>query len=170
MPKKKALLAVFLSFFVIPSSFALSGIGVQIGTNLGDPLFGFASATVKSDAIPWVFSLDCDFKHLYFQANGDNCFVDKYIAYPLSVYLFWGISASIQTKEDFLLATGSRAGIGLSVFSPKSRFIEGYIQASWNPSIGIEYDDYFKFLFRPLCFPCSAGIRFWLKKGNKKET
>lgn len=162
MPKKKNFLALcFIALTGISASSALAGFGAHVGINLGQPSFSFMSATVRTSKSPWVISIDNTFDDLHFAINADNWFINKFAVYPVSFFAFWGISGSLQLRNNFHIGTGARLGLGLNWFVLERKSLELYVQGAWNPCIGIEDDGGIGFMFRPLCFPVSTGARWY---------
>ena len=156
---KRIFTALAFAFLCAWQAPARIGIGAQAGINLGEPDFIFFSATVKSTKSPWAFSLDADIGSMQFALNADDWFIHKDLAYPLSGFVFWGISGTLQIKDDFHIGTGARLGAGLSLLL--FGHLEIYAQGAWNPSLGIECSDRIRLMLRPLCFPVSSGARFY---------
>lgn len=159
--KKNALALLFAALTGISSASALAGFGAHAGINLGEPSFTFLSATVRTSISPWVLSIDNNFDDMHFSINADNWFINKFAVYPVTFFAFWGISGSLQLRNNFHIATGARLGIGLNWFILEHKNLELYVQGAWNPSIGIEDDGGIGLLFRPLSFPVSSGARWY---------
>jgi hypothetical protein len=162
--KKKFVLAAFVALIKIFSAQAYAGFGAQIGLNSGKPFFPFASATFRTTKSPWVFSADLNLKDadFYLQANADDWFVNRYIVYPLSFYVFWGISGGTKIDDGWRISTGARLGAGFDLFVLHD-VLEFYLQGAWNPDIGMEKNDGMEFYFKPLRFPVAAGFRCFIK-------
>ena len=163
--KGKRLTAALLLALGAASCFGYVALGAQGGYSAAQEGFGFASVTATTDGSPWVFSLDWGWEDAHLAFNADDWFVHHWIAYPLAFFVFWGISGDVQLEGDFHATTGARVGIGADVFLFRKRNVELYAQGAWNPCIGVEVDDGddVGLLFLPLCFPVSAGVRFWFK-------
>jgi len=177
--KNRFLLPVFVLFIFVPVSvFAKVGVGGQFGFDLGRKPDSFASLSIRSDVSPWCVSLNAHFSNpIYdefalsdtFTFSADDYFVNERLCQNVEFYVLWGISAGFYVdfgaadsdSKDFSFGTGSRFGGGLDFFF-FHRHLELFLQAVWNPYLGIKKDDgEFGFLGKLDNFPCSVGIRFW---------
>ncbi|MBQ6058393.1 MAG: hypothetical protein IJJ70_08355 [Treponema sp.] len=159
MKKITSLLAVFVTLTGLAS--ADIGLGGAFGFDLGFDTPVFAAATVRFDTMPWVLYANYYSSEARVDAVADNWFINEHLTGVLDWYAFWGISASTGFADGFELTTGARIGAGLDWFILDQRQLEFFVQAAYNPRIGVNFDDGFAFV--PLCFPLSTGARWWFR-------
>ncbi|MBQ9207550.1 MAG: hypothetical protein IJ158_12685 [Treponema sp.] len=151
-----------LFFFCAAFSFARVGLGGAFSYSASTSPHEFVSFTARTDVSPWCVFFNAHFKDNTISVFADDWFINERIAEHLDYFVLWGISGGVRFEEErFELATGCRFGAGLDFFLLK-RHVELFAQAVWNPYFGIKKSggDYSP-LFRPVNFPCSAGIRIW---------
>ena len=92
----------------------------------------------------------------------DDWFINERLCEHADYFVLWGMSYGATFEEDeIIFAMGSRFGAGLDFFL-LSRRLEIFGQAVWNPYFGFKKEDGdYSPLFRPVNFPCSAGLRLW---------
>ena len=171
---KKTLMAVIV---MVSSAFlfARTGIGIQGGAKIDMGVDHVEGMSIRSDRSPWGISLDCNFKDKSADLILDDWWIVKRLSNNVNLYTFWGMSFGARLENEWygetgmrlggsLRGTGSRVGAGVDVFLFKSRCLEFFAQAAWNPSIGANWDseeDELSLCFRPACFPVNGGIRLW---------
>ncbi len=128
------------------------------------------SVSFRTDTSPWGVTLSAlfesdfsEFKH-EFSIFVDNWFVYERLSSFVDFFVLWGISAEFfaKTQDDFFVGSGARLGTGLS-FMFFDRKIELLTQAVWNPYVALGKDSGdFSVTLRPLFFPLSLALRFWI--------
>ena len=163
MIQKLKIYAFIVFFFSITNFiFAKAGLGGSISYSASTTPTAFASFTARSDTSPWGIFFNAHFDENTLTVFADNWFVNERLAEHADYFVLWGISGGFRFEDDIQeFCTGARFGAGLDFFF-LNRYLEFFGQAVWNPYFGIkkEKSDY-SAIFRPVNFPCSAGIRLW---------
>ncbi len=165
---KKILFALALSLFSA-GLFADVGLGFSGGVDAGTEFDIPLGITAAYDGSPWVFLAEYKPKNRGGGLYADNWMFYENVTNSLNYYVLWGVSASFSTKEEVKISAGSRAGFGLNFFFPKSRALELFAQAVWNPEIGVKHDNddrisgNWKFFQKIANFPCEGGVRLWIR-------
>ena len=151
-----------LFFFSSAFSFARAGLGGAFSYSASTTPTSFASFTARSDVSPWCLFFNAHLDKKVLSVFADDWFVNERLSEHLDYFVLWGISGGIRfedEKREFV--TGCRFGAGLDFFFCERR-LEFFAQAVWNPYFGVKkFQDDYSPLFRPINFPCSAGMRVW---------
>lgn len=152
----------FSAMFSFASSKSHAGIGSSLSYSLSTSQHSFVSFTARSDLSPWVVFFNAHFNQSVMTVFADNWFINESLSSQLDYFVFWGISGGIRFEDEKReLATGCRFGAGVDFFCLNRR-LEFFAQTVWNPYFGVKkIDKDCSLIFRPVNFPCSAGIRMW---------
>ena len=159
---RKFILAVFIFSFFLSFSFSNVGLGGSFSYVASTSPHMQVSFTAKSDHSPWTVFFNAHLKENTISVFADDWFINERIAEHLDYFVLWGISAGATFEDDkTIIATGCRFGAGLDFFFLK-RSLEFFAQSVWNPYFGIKKkNNDCSAVFKPITFPCTAGIRFW---------
>lgn len=162
MNKKIIALALALVVLGTGSVFAL-GIGLQGGFDPSAVGTGSLAVTFKLDSAPWVFAANGSFgDHLGFGLTGDMWIANKNLVGPVNYYYGWGLAGNLFFSEKVVtMGAGFRILGGLNAFI-LDNFLEFYLQAAWQPSIGAVLGDSSGLSTTLFSFPANIGFRFWL--------
>lgn len=172
--KKTRFLFFFLPLYILFNFkiFSNTGIGASSSLVLTEDFPLLFSFTARSDKNPWSafinLELDDDASFYKLSFFADDWFISERLSNHIDYYVLWGVSGGFLYDENSLddtklveISTGCRFGGGLDFFLFK-RKLELFAQAVWNPYFGIKVRDKEASPFlRPVCFPCTAGIRFF---------
>ena len=163
---KKRLLAIFAALAIAGTSSAFAwGIGAQGGASVGSASVGGAAVTFKTDDLDWVFAADFGFGSDHFDIGVT---ADYWLGNPEIAGWGWGsfnwfygvgAAANLRLSDNSYggFGVGLRALAGLDLFVLDDH-LEFYIQAAWQPMIGVWDGD---FGFALANFPLNGGFRFW---------
>ena len=159
---KKFLLAVVALFGICTLSFARVGLGGAFSYSLSTYPHAMVSFSARTDESPWCVSINSQLGKNTIMLFLDDWFINERLAEHLDYFVLWGMSygATFEPCET-VLAMGCRFGGGFDLFFMNRR-IEIFGQSVWNPYFGaIKEDERYSPLFRPVNFPCTAGLRLW---------
>ena len=154
---------LFLFFFGFCAlSFARAGLGAAFSYNVSTVSCAEAAFSARSDESPWCVFFNSRLNQNSISLCLDDWFINERISEHADYFVLWGMSygAVFESKEtEFDM--GCRFGAGGDFFFCKRR-LELFAQLVWNPYFGIRKEDgELSPVFRPVNFPCSAGIRLW---------
>ena len=120
------------------------------------------SFSARSDTSPWSVFFNAHLKENAVTLFLDDWFINERLGEHADYFVLWGMSyGSVFEEDETILAMGSRFGAGLDFFLMDRR-LEIFAQTVWNPYFGVRKEDGdFSPLFRPVNFPCTAGLRLW---------
>ncbi|MBB5226170.1 hypothetical protein DYE50_10145 [Treponema ruminis] len=156
----------FLAFFIFAGfsslSFARVGLGGAFSYSLSADSHEMVSFSARSDESPWCLFFNSQLKENTITLFLDDWFINERLARHLDYFVLWGMSYGATFEADkTVFAMGCRFGAGFDMFFFNRR-LEFFGQAVWNPYFGASKEDgSCSLLFRPVNFPCTAGLRLW---------
>ena len=160
--KLKICLLALLFFLNMSAVFARAALGAAFSYSVSNYPHGAVSFSARSDTSPWSVFFNSHLGENTVTLFLDDWFINERLCEHADYFVLWGMSYGATFEEDeIIFAMGSRFGAGLDFFL-LSRRLEIFGQTVWNPYFGFKKKDGdYSPLFRPVNFPCSAGLRLW---------
>ena len=160
---KLKICAISVLFFLSMSAlFSHTGLGASFSYSASTSPYAAFSFTARSDLSPWCVFFNSHLGENTISVFADDWFINERISNHLDYFVFWGISGGFRFDDELSeISTGCRFGAGLDLFL-LTRHLEFIAQSVWNPYFGVKKEDgNYSPLFRPVNFPCTAGIRLY---------